>query len=289
MPAITYDFSRSRSQQAPIKFLAGYRGYIQADAFPGYDVLYARGDLKEVACWAHARRKFKEVAVLMKTPGRAHKALRFINRLYRIERQIKTLCDVERLQQRRVKSVPLLSQFEARLDQQANSVLPKSALGNTVQYSLKNWDALCRYTEQGFLEADNNYAERCMRPVALGRKNYFGVGSERGGKAAVIYYSLIESCKANKVNPLTYVTYLLTNVRNKSNSSDARGPTYPCWKALTQRMQSTIIQIGVAGLLGAALLDLLHAAPWLYRAAAGIVHILGFNILLTPLWLNQHF
>ncbi len=215
-PLITYDFSRSRSQQAPMKFLENYRGYLQADAYPGYDVLYARGDIIEIACWVHARRKFKEAAALLKTPGRPHEALRFINRLYRIERDIKTVSDVERQQQRQQKSIPILNQFKTWLDLQANAVLPKSALGNAVQYALKNWDALCRYTEQGFLEADNNFAEQCMRPVALGRKNYLFVGSERGGKAAAIYYSLIESCKVNKVNPLTYMTYLLSNVRNKN-------------------------------------------------------------------------
>ncbi len=95
-------------------------------------------------------------------------------------------------------------------------MLPKSALGTAIYYTLNNWDALCRYTEAGYLEADNNFAERCMRPVALGRKNYLFVGSERGGKAAAIYYSLIESCKLNKVNPLTYMTYVLSNVRNKN-------------------------------------------------------------------------
>jgi transposase len=89
-------------------------------------------------------------------------------------------------------------------------------MGTAVNYALKNWEALCRYTEQGFLEADNNFAERCMRPVALGRKNYLFIGSERGGKAAAIYYSLIESCQLNKVNPLSYMTYLLSNVRNKN-------------------------------------------------------------------------
>lgn len=110
----------------------------------------------------------------------------------------------------------MLEQFKAWLDVEVNGVLPKSALGNAIGYTLKNWDALCRYTEHGFLEADNNFAERCMRPVALGRKNYLFVGSERGGKAAALYYSLIESCKLNKVNPLTYMTYLLSNVRNKA-------------------------------------------------------------------------
>jgi transposase len=96
-----------------------------------------------------------------------------------------------------------------------NAVLPKSALGNAILYTLKNWDALCRYTEAGYLEPDNNYADRCLRPVALGRKNFLFVGSERAGRAAAIYYSLVESCKVNKVDPLTYMTYVLSNVPNR--------------------------------------------------------------------------
>lgn len=89
------------------------------------------------------------------------------------------------------------------------------ALGTAVIYTLKNWNALCRYTEEGFLEMDNNTAERCMRPIALGRKNFLFVGSERAGHAAAIWYTLTESCKLNRVNPLTYITYLLENVRKK--------------------------------------------------------------------------
>jgi transposase len=110
--------------------------------------------------------------------------------------------------------VPLLATFKAWLDEQANAVLPKSAMGTAVYYALRNWDALCRFTEVGYLEPDNNYAEQCLRPVAIGRKNFLFVGSERAGHAAAIYYSLVESCKVNRVNPLTYLTYILSHVRD---------------------------------------------------------------------------
>src|SRR5690606_29642363 len=160
-----------------------YAGYLQADAFPGYDVLFRNGDIQEIACWAHARRKFVDVTALMKTPGRAHTAIAYIKKLYAIESQIRRHKDDEKLKQRQDQSRKVLAQFKSWLDVEVNGVLPKSALGNAIGYTLKNWEALCRYTEQGFLEADNNFAERCMRPVALGRKNYLFVGSERGGKA----------------------------------------------------------------------------------------------------------
>lgn len=215
-PLAVYQFSRTRSRDAPTAFLSDYKGFLQADAYPGYDALYASGEIKEVACWAHARRKFVEVAALLKQPGRPHVALGFIRKLYRIERTIRTLGDEERYRVRQAESVPILTEFKAWLDEQINAVLPKSALGQAVSYALKNWDALTRYTEHGHLEADNNYAERCMRPVAVGRKAYLFVGSERAGHAAAIYYSLMESCKLNQVNPLNYMNYLFSNVRNKN-------------------------------------------------------------------------
>ena len=110
----------------------------------------------------------------------------------------------------------MLRAFKSWLDREVNAILPRSALGTAIVYTLKNWDALCRYTEQGYLEIDNNTAERCMRPIALGRKNFLFVGSERGGHAAAIWYTLVESCKLNGVNPLAYLTFVLENVRNKA-------------------------------------------------------------------------
>ena len=219
-PLVAYEFSLTRSQQVPLLRLADYRGYIQADAFPGYDRVFdsrwpGTGAI-EVACWAHARRKFVEVAGLTKVKGRAHEALAFIRSLYRIEKQIRELTDVDRQRERQQRSRPVLNTFKAWLDREVHAILPKSALGVAILYTLKNWDALCRYTETGYLEIDNNLAERCMRPIALGRKNYLFVGSERAGHAAAIWYSLVESCKLNGVNPLAYLTYLLENVRNRA-------------------------------------------------------------------------
>ena len=215
-PLIVYEFSRSRTRDAPLTFLAGYRGDLQADAYPGYDPLFIDGAIREIACNVHARRKFVEAADLLKTPGRAHQALAFYKALFRIERQIRDLSDADRLRERQEKTVPLLAQFKAWLDNAVHTVLPKDSLGIAVNYALKHWEALTNFTQAGHLEASNNYAERCMRPVAVGRKAFLFVGSERAGHAAAIYYSLVESCKANQVNPLTYLTYVLRNARDKS-------------------------------------------------------------------------
>ena len=139
-----------------------------------------------------------------------------IEELFRIERRMKDCSDEERLRERQEKIVPLLTQFKSWLDQAVHTVLPKDSFGIAVNYALKHWDALTNFTKAGHLDASNNYAERCMRTVAVGRKAFLFVGSERAGHAAAIYYSLVESCKANKVNPLTYLTYVLTHARNKS-------------------------------------------------------------------------
>jgi hypothetical protein len=114
------------------------------------------------------------------------------------------------------RTVPVLQAFKSWLDNAVHSVLPKDSLGQAIYYALKHWTALTRFTEAGHLAASNNFAERLMRIVAVGRKAFLFVGSERAGHAAAIYYSLTESCKANKVNPLTYLTYILSNARNKS-------------------------------------------------------------------------
>jgi hypothetical protein len=164
----------------------------------------------------HARRKFVEAAELLKTPGRPHEAVKFFKALFRIERHIESLTDEQRHAERQRCAVPILKDFKTWLDVQALAVLPKSALGEAVGYTLRHWDALCRYTEAGYLEASNNFAEQCMRPVAVGRKAFLFVGSERAGHAAAIYYSIVQSCKVNHVNPLTYLTYVLKNVRNRS-------------------------------------------------------------------------
>jgi transposase len=215
-PLIVYEFSRSRTRDAPLTVLADYHGYVQADAYPGYDPLFVTGKIIEVACNVHARRKFVEAADLLQKPGRPHEALAFYRELFRIERRIKDLTDEERLRERQEKTVPLLAQFKAWLDHAVHTVLPKDTFGIAVNYALKHWEALTNFTKAGHLDASNNYAERCMRTVAVGRKAFLFVGSERTGHAAAIYYSLVESCKANKVNPLTYLTYVLANARNKS-------------------------------------------------------------------------
>ena len=193
-PITVYDFSTGRQQGAPHAFLQGFEGYLQADGYAGYQGMYDTGRVLEVACWAHARRRFVDASRLVSSPGRAHEGVRWIRALYRIERKMKRLPIEARYRARQAESLPLLTAFHDWLTQQASAVLPKSPLGDAIFYALNRWDALVSYCQAGELEIDNNRAERFMRPIALGRKNYLFVGNETAGHAAARLYSLIETC-----------------------------------------------------------------------------------------------
>ena len=210
-PMVLYDFTRTRGKSGPHTFLQGYRGYVQADAYGGYDGLFAAG-AKEVACMAHCRRYFFEASESEATPGPAHHVLAQIGELYRLERAIKHKRHKQRKKQRRLHAKPVLKRLHRWLQAQRIKHLPKGKFGKAVNYALNHWPALTRYCEAGYLEIDNNYSEREMRPIALGRKNYLFTGSERGGEAAAIFYSLVESAKANRLNLHAYLTDVITRM-----------------------------------------------------------------------------
>jgi transposase len=213
-PAVMFDFTESREGLHPLRVLGGYAGYLQADAYAGFDALFRAGRIIEVACWAHARRKFFEVAKSQPTPGLAHEALRFIAALYAIESEIREQTPAERLRVRQLRSVPLLANFKVWLDAHGPKLLPKSLLGNAFAYALANWAALNRYTECGILEPDNNAVERAIRPIALGRNNWLFAGSVRGGRAAATILSLIETAKLNGIDPFAYLRDVLARINS---------------------------------------------------------------------------
>lgn len=240
-PIVSYDFSRTRSKSAPAAILQHYRGYLQADAYSGYDHLFESGDIGEVACWAHTRRKFVEAAKLTKVETRAHLAIKRIKALYRLEQRWKHLPEEDRRAQRKLHSQPQLNSLKDWLMDQANAVLPKSALGKAIKYTLRNWDALYRYSTTGHLNIDNNLAEQSMRPIALGRKNYLFVGSEAAGHNAAVLYSLVETCKVNKINPLSYLTHVLEQL-----PALGRNPSTTDLAALLPYTEENIKQFGLA-------------------------------------------
>jgi hypothetical protein len=223
-PFTVYDYTTSRERDGPVEFLKNFTGYLHADAFAGYDGIYAAGSVKQVLCWAHARRKFYDARTVQ--PEVAHIALAYIARLYRVERDAKVLVGPGgleseqawlvwhqlRLGLRQQNSLPLLAEFRQWLRANEQIVLPKSPFGQALQYVLPRWDGLTRYCECGALGIDNNLSERMVRPVAIGRKNYLFMGSDNGGKTAAILYSIMASAKANQVEPFAYVRDLLSQL-----------------------------------------------------------------------------
>jgi transposase len=216
-PYLVYQYSPNREQQWPLAFLKDYTGFVQADAYGGYDQLFARGRIEEVACWAHARRKFFEA---QKTdPERALYVLGVIRQLYAVEkraRQEQARLDLPRAayetlrrRWRQEQSVPVLTTLCHWLREQQGQVLPKSPIAEAITYALNQWEALLRYTTHGFLEIDNNAAERALRAIAVGRKNYLFFGSDVGGATAAVLYSLVQTCKHLGIEPWRYLRDVL--------------------------------------------------------------------------------
>jgi transposase len=209
-PYTVYDFTDSRKRDGPAEFLQNFRGYLQADAYGGYDGIYSGGAVIEVACWAHARRKWHEARTT--DPPRAHHALALIQQLYGIEDECSGLTPEDRREARARHALPILTEFRAWMDAESSKLLPKSPIGQAATYALNQWDALARYCTDGELSIDNNAAERTMKMQALGRKNWLFVASRNGGRRAAILFSLVASCKANQVEPWAWLHEIFTKL-----------------------------------------------------------------------------
>jgi transposase len=205
VPYDVYDFTEDRKRDGPAQFLANYAGYLQADAFSGYDGIYAGSDgrIREVACWAHARRKFFEAR--SSSPAEASLILEMIRRLYEVEDRARPLDDDARRALRQAEAVPVLDRLRDELDRLSSRLLPKSALAQAVTYASNQWEALCRYTEDGRLTIDNNVSERRLRDQAIGRKNWMFLGSARAGPRAAVLCTIIAGAKRHRLEPWAYV------------------------------------------------------------------------------------
>ncbi len=208
-PCTVFDFTPNRSRDGPLTFLESFTGYLQADAYSGYDALYATGRVVEVACWAHTRRKFHES--LETDPQRAHAAIAMIRLLYKVEEEAGDLSSDERKALRQERSKPRLEQIKEWLEKERLAVLPKSPIGQAIGYALNNWAALTRYVDDGDLHIDNNPAENAIRPIVLGRKNWLFAGSDKGGRTAAVLSSFIGSCRRQEIDPFVYLRDVLTN------------------------------------------------------------------------------
>ncbi len=209
---VVFDFTPTRCRDGPVKFLGRFSGYVQADAYSGYDEFFRKSDATEVGCHAHARRKFDYA--LDTDPVRAARLLALWGRLYDIERKAKdeNYGGAQLLEARQREAKPVLAEIKGVLDEYRNQVLPKSPIGKAIAYSLNQWEALNRYVDDPMLEIDNNLSERTLRMVVLGRKNYLFAGSEAGAWRAAIIYSLVASCKLNGIDPFRYFRAVLRRV-----------------------------------------------------------------------------
>jgi transposase len=210
-PAVVYRYSPDRKAERPHSHLRSFTGILQADAYSGFNALYAEGRVQEAACWAHARRKYYDVYAQDRSPTAAE-ALTRIGQLYAIEREIRGHPSSVRGAVRRERSAPILAQLRPWLLAMQATLSLKSPLALAIQYTLTRWTALTRYVEDGRIEIDNNAAERAIRALVLGRRNYLFAGSDAGGETAARLYSLIGTCRLNDIDPHLYLKYVLERI-----------------------------------------------------------------------------
>ena len=210
-PAVWFAYSPDRKAEHPEKHLARFQGTLQADAFPGFNRLYEQGGIAEAACWAHVRRKFYDLFEAHASPI-AKEALDRIAALYGIEKEIRGRPPDERKQIRMARAGPLLDSLNAWFKESLSKLSKKSEVTAAIHYALGRWTQLLRYVNDGRLEIDNNAAERALRAVALGRKNYLFAGSDTGGERAAAMYSLLGSAKLNGLDPEAYLAHVLARI-----------------------------------------------------------------------------
>lgn len=208
---VLMEYQPGRSgRTGPGQMLQSYRGALQSDGYSGYDALGQAPDIAACGCWAHARRYFFEAKE--NDPERAEHALKEIAGLYEIESSLRETdpSSENRRRVRQQRAIPILERFKTWLEK--NPGLPKSPWGQAVFYALARWDKLCRYTEDGRIEIDNNLVENAIRPIAIGRKNYLFAGSHEAAQRAAVIYSLLVTCKKNDVHPHLWLTDVLTRI-----------------------------------------------------------------------------
>jgi hypothetical protein len=216
-PSVLFEYDPSRSQEVPLRLFDGFHGYLQTDGYAGYNAVCINNNITQLGCWDHARRKFKDAQDAQPKPkkGNPQKAskadhiLGLINTLYMIERQIKTLSAAEKFQQRCKRSLPVLKKLKAYLDDNQYKVPKDGLTGKAMTYLSNQWDKLMVYCSNGELSISNILAENAIRPFVIGRKAWLFSDTPKGAQASAIHYSLIETAKANGLEPYVYLTQVL--------------------------------------------------------------------------------
>ncbi|MDP9606141.1 UNVERIFIED_ORG: hypothetical protein J2W38_005961 [Variovorax paradoxus] len=213
-PAVWFQYSANRKGEHPVRHLRHFKGILQADAFAGYHPLYEDGRVVEAACWSHARRKLWDIHERQhKLVGTlAHQALQRIGKVFKVEAEISGRPPDERMRIRQARTRPILNDLKVWLETTLAQLSAKSPMALAIGYSLSNWTALTRFVDDGRIEAHNNAAERALRGVAIGRKNFLHLGSDAGGNSAAVLYALIGSAKLNGVDPQAYLRYVLERI-----------------------------------------------------------------------------
>ncbi|VAW79458.1 Mobile element protein [hydrothermal vent metagenome] len=212
-PVVLYDYDPGRGAKVPMRLLAGFMGCLQTDGYDGYNAVVAANGLTHVGCMAHARRKFSEAVKAQgknKKKGKAHQGLVLIQKLYRVEKQARRRTSDERYVLRQQQARPILDALRIWLAESLPLVPPTSATGKAMHYLNREWEKLIRYLDDGRIEIDNNGAENAIRPFVVGRKNWLFSASVKGVTASANLYSLIETAKANGLEPYAYLRYLFT-------------------------------------------------------------------------------
>lgn len=210
-PAVWFAYSPDRKGEHPEHHLSNFRGFLQADGYAGFNHIYEKGAIHEAGCWAHVRRKFFDLQQAHASPIAAE-AIARIGQLYGIEAEIRGRSPAERCEVRQARAGPLLDSLHQWLQTNLGKLSKKSEVSVAIRYALGRWAALTRYCDDGALEVDNNAAERAIRAVALGRKNYLFAGSDSGGERAAALYSLIGSAKLNELDPEAYLREVLERI-----------------------------------------------------------------------------
>ena len=210
-PAVWFTYSPDRKGEHPQRHLASFRGILQADAYSGFARLYQDGSIQEAPCMAHIRRKFYDLMQAHHSPTAAQ-AVQRIAALYQIEKEIRGRSPDQRREVRNARARPLLDSMRQWLEDSLAKLARKSDTAAAIHYALARWDALARYLDDGRIELDNSAAERALRAVAVGRKNYLFAGSDSGGERAAVFYSLIGSAKLNGLDPEAYLSHVFNRI-----------------------------------------------------------------------------
>lgn len=210
-PAVWFTYSEDRKGEHPRRHLKNFKGALQADAYAGLHHVYGDGTIYEVSCWAHARRKFHDIHVVHASPTTTE-AIERIGALYGIEEEIRGKSADLRRSMRQARAKPLLDDFRNWMEKTLTSLSTKSETAGAIRYALSRWRALTRYVDDGLLEIDNNAAERSLRSVVMGRKNYLFMGSDSGGERAAALYSLVATAKLNGLDPEFYLRTVLARI-----------------------------------------------------------------------------